>query len=75
MTNTDRLTANPPDERQEIGTEEGQPCLRYPEPDEDQPRGYKPEPCDGAMMLRSEGAESYYTIWLECDICGETVGD
>jgi len=64
MTNTDRLTANPPDERQEIGTEEGQPCLRYPEPDGDEPRGYRPKPCGGVMVeCQADG--------IYCDTCND----
>jgi len=73
MTNTDRLTANPPDERQEIGTEEGQPCLRYPEPDGDEPRGYRPKPCGGVMVEQYEDADRHL-VWTECDTCGE-IGD
>ena len=33
----------------DIGMEEGDTCGRYPEPDEDQPRGYRPKPCQGVM--------------------------
>ena len=43
--------ASPDDERHEIGTEDGQPCNRIHEPDEDAPRGYKPKPCKGGMNL------------------------
>jgi len=63
MTNLDRLTANPPDEDHEIGHEDGETCGRYPEPCEDQPRGYRPKPCKGEM----EGADGFSV----CDTCGE----
>ena len=74
MTNLDRLIANPPPERHEIGNKYGETCGRYPEPDEDQPRRYKPAPCMGEMLLRKEGAEYYKSTWAECDTCGE-IGD
>lgn len=63
--------ASPDDERHEVGTEDGQPCLRYAEPDEDAPRGYRPKPCTGTMVHRQEGAEYFETSWVECDTCGE----
>lgn len=31
------------------GDEAGETCNRYPELDEDAPRGYRPRPCDGIM--------------------------
>ena len=49
----------------EIGTEDGQPCGRYPEPDEDQPRGYRPKPCQGVMVYDECGC------CIQCDTCGE----
>ena len=58
--------AGPDDEYQEVGTEEGESCGRYEEPDEDAPRGYKPKPCDGVM----EGGDGFSV----CDTCGE-IGD
>jgi hypothetical protein len=64
MTTYDRLTANPPpgvDETQ-VGTEDGEACGRYPEPDEDAPRGYKPKPCAGTMTVEGE--------FIVCDSCG-----
>ena len=69
MTALDRLTADQPPERHEIGTEDGETCNRYPEPDEDQPRGYKPKPCNGVMETGHpyEGGDSY----VQCDTCGE----
>lgn len=71
MTNLDRLTANPPDEHHDIGHEEGKTCGRYPEPDEDQPRGYRPKPCQGVM---TRDCNEYGEGWVECDTCGE-IGD
>ena len=49
----------------DIGTEEGDPCDRFPEPepDEDQPRGYRPTRCDGEMAM-DDGE-------LVCSVCGE----
>ena len=47
----------------DIGTDEGDPCNRFPEPDEDQPRGYRPTRCDGEMVL-DDGE-------LVCNVCGE----
>lgn len=58
--------SSPDDERHEIGTEDGQPCLRYHEPDEDAPRGYKPKPCEG-MMIKAYAFEE----GVACDTCGE----
>jgi hypothetical protein len=59
-----KILATPYDEPT-IGTEEGETCDRYEEPDEDAPRGYKPKPCKGTMVL-ADGV-------LICDTCGETV--
>ena len=53
----------------ELGSENGHTCNRYPEPDEDQPRGYRPRPCNGEMVevfCRNTGES-----WIECDTCGE----
>lgn len=55
--------ATPWDDCHEIGTEEGQQCGRYHEPDEDAPRGYRPKPCTGEM-IEQDGV----TV---CDTCGE----
>jgi len=52
----------PDDEHHEIGYNDGETCNRVPEPDEDQPRGYKPKPCGGAMREISDE-------WLRCDQC------
>lgn len=57
--------ASPDDERHEIGTEDGQPCLRYPEPDEDAPRGYRPKPCRGEMVTEDD--------LVVCNTCGDIV--
>lgn len=66
MTPYDSWKLTPPDdERHAVGTEDGQPCGRYHEPDEDAPRGYKPKPCPG-VMVRDDDAEC-----AVCDTCGE----
>jgi len=52
-----------PDETPLIGTEEGEDCNRYPEPDEDQPRNYRPRRCNG-IMQDDDGV-------IVCDTCGE----
>lgn len=62
----------PDDESDAVGQEEGQPCNRVVEPDEDAPRGYRPKPCTGTMEARHEGAEYFETSWVECDQCGAT---
>jgi len=54
-----------PYEDYEVGTEVGDLCNRYEEPDEDAPRGYKPKPCKG-MMVEEDGE-------VTCDCCGEIV--
>ena len=53
----------PYDDEATVGDEEGQECGRYPEPDGDEPRGWKPKPCKG-VMVETEGA-------VRCDTCGE----
>jgi hypothetical protein len=71
MKTYDRLTANPPPEQpHQIGHEEGETCGRYLEPDEEQPRGYRPRPCEGVM----EEFRYDFQRWAECDTCGE-IGD
>ena len=52
-----------PDEDYEVGTEVGDLCNRYEEPDEDAPRWYKPKPCEG-MMVEEDGE-------VTCDCGGE----
>ena len=51
----------PPD-TDAIGIADGETCNRYPEPDEDAPRGYRPRPCDG-IMEEVDG-------WAVCGTCG-----
>ena len=53
-----------PDEHHYIGEHEGETCGRYPEPDEDAPRGYRPRPCGGLMMVDAYGI-------VRCESCGE----
>jgi len=60
----DEMILRGPDEPNEIGTQDGETCGRYPEPDEDQPRNWKPKPCKGEMCCDS-GDETPY-----CDTCG-----
>jgi hypothetical protein len=47
----------------EIGAYDGDTCNRFPEPDEDAPRGYRPRRCDG-VMVEMHGE-------IVCDTCGE----
>jgi len=49
-----------PDERNEVGTQDGETCGRYPEPDE--PRGYKRKPCQGTMEADVDA--------VVCIVCG-----
>ena len=58
-----------PEESIEIGTEEGDICNRFPEPDEDQPRNYRPKRCNGTIF-RSVTFDDRH---LACDKCGEPV--
>ena len=46
-----------------IGTQIGEECRRYPEPDEDAPRGWRPRRCTG-VMFDDDGI-------IVCDTCGE----
>lgn len=80
QTYDDWKLAGPDDDRREVGAEEGQPCMRYPEPDEDQPRGYKPTPCPGTMVIEAvENCACHINPPcaacgnnpLVCDTCGE----
>jgi hypothetical protein len=57
--------SGPDEDRHEIGTEDGQTCGRYHEPDEDAPKGYKPKPCPGEMETEECGC------CVRCDTCGE----
>lgn len=54
-----------PDGPHQIGTQDGELCNRYEEPDEDAPRGYRPKPCTGTM----DSNEGY----VICDTCEATV--
>ena len=66
--------ASPEDERHEIGHEDGQPCNRVHEPDEDAPRGYRPKPCKGVMCgeyWNADAADAGVPDWIECNTCGE----
>ena len=73
MTNTyDRLIANPPPECYDIGIQDGEICGRYPEPDEDEPRGYKRKPCDGEIITVYD-EDDIETPWTGCDTCGVVV--
>jgi hypothetical protein len=54
-----------PEEPHQIGMEAGDVCARYPEPDEDAPRGYRPNPCWGEMINQDGLAV--------CDTCKEIV--
>ena len=56
--------AGPDDARAGIGAEDGQPCNRVSEPDEDAPRGCRPWRCTGAMTLE-DGEDAPI-----CDTCG-----
>ena len=65
---SDRLSANRPpacDEPDPIGTEPGDTCNRYAEPDEDAPRGYRPKPRQGEMVITRDGVTF-------CNTCRET---
>lgn len=60
--------ASPDDESDGVGAEDGQPCNRIHEPDEDAPRGYKPKPCKGTMFIAGDETDD---CWIQCDTCGE----
>lgn len=49
----------------QVGEDEGDECGRYPEPDEDAPRGYRPKPCGGVMEADECGC------CVRCSTCGE----
>ena len=59
----DQWRLSGPDEHPEIGMEEGHPCNRFPEPDEDMGRA-RQRRCQGEM-IEVDGA-------ICCDRCGET---
>lgn len=52
-----------PEERDEVGTQDGETCGRYAEPCEDAPAGYKPKPCQGVMEADVDA--------VVCLTCGE----
>lgn len=54
-----------PREEYTIGKAVDEDCLRLPEPDEDQPRRFKPKPCMG-MMIWDHKAEA-----IRCGYSGE----
>jgi hypothetical protein len=49
----------------EVGMEEGEVCNRFPEPDEDAPRRWRPRPCGGLMVMSEDGI-------CVCERCGAT---
>ena len=55
-------------DRHEIGNEEGETCGRVEPPDEDQPRGYRPKPCQGVMLAENEWEPAM------CQVCGAVGG-
>ena len=57
--------SHPADEPDPLGMEDGQTCNRHPEPDEDQPRNFRPKPCKGTMVYLIADEVN------ECDQCGE----
>ena len=65
MSAYDRWVLRGPEERHEVGTEPGDECNRYAEPDEDAPRGYRPKPCAGTMQIDVMDDAAV------CDTCGE----
>ena len=60
----DEWKLDTPDEADVPGYDVGADCMRYHEPDEDAPRGYRPKPCLGIMVDDGEDG----TV---CDTCGE----
>lgn len=80
ITGHDAWKTSPPDEPLAPGDEEGDTCNRVPEPDEDAPRGHRPKPCQGTMVIRDvEGCTCFISAPcnrcvnnpLTCDTCGE----
>jgi hypothetical protein len=62
LPNYDAWALRGPDEQNEVGTEDGDDCGRYAEPDGDEPRWYRPKPCYGTMD-NNEGV-------IVCNTCG-----
>lgn len=52
-----------PEDLLEPGTEYGETCNRFPEPDEDAPRNWRPKPCNGSMEQHDD--------CVMCDTCGQ----
>ena len=74
-------TAAADDVSEGVGVEDGQPCNRVPEPDEDAPRGHRPTRCDGTMTLPpvencschiSPPCGACVDNVAVCDVCGES---
>ncbi len=64
LPNYDAWALQGPEEQHEVGTEPGDDCGRYAEPDGDEPRGYRPKPCTGEMAI-------YNGVGIACNFCGE----
>lgn len=75
----DEMILRGPDEPNEVGTQDGETCGRYPEPDEGEPRGYKRKPCDGVMEYDLSDCPPHVPppcgasigAAIVCDTCGE----
>jgi hypothetical protein len=76
----DAIAADAYYDRPEVGTREGKTCGRFEEPDEDAPRGWRPRPCDGVMVLEEpENCACHINppcaecegLGFVCDTCGE----
>jgi hypothetical protein len=65
LPNYDAWALRGPDEQNEVGTEDGDDCGRYAEPDGEEPRGYCPRPCTGTMNLDERDG------MICCDTCRE----
>lgn len=72
-----RKLQGPDDDRPEVGTEEGDTCNRWQEPDEDCPKAWQ---CKGTMILEepencachiSPPCSECEGLGFVCDICGE----
>jgi hypothetical protein len=68
LPNYDAWALRGPDEQPEVGTEHGDDCGRYAEPDGDEPRGYRPKPCAGTMKHDTREGMTF------CDTCWEVAG-
>lgn len=51
-------------DRPEVGTEDGDTCNRWQEPDEDCPKAWR---CKGAMFIAGDETDD---CWIACDTCG-----